>query len=129
MLLASGMVQAATLDVVVAGVRNAKGEVWVAVCSEARFLQETCEHMAQVPAREGEVTVRLENVPPGVWSVQAFHDEDMDGKIDTLLGVPTEGLGFSNDVRFRFGPPKFGEAAFQLSPAGGRIRFSLRYQF
>lgn len=114
----------------VAGVRNAKGEVWVAVCSEARFLQETCEHMAHAPARDGEVVVRIEGVPPGVWSAQAFHDEDGNGKIGTnMLGIPTEGLGFSNDVRFRFGPPRFGEAAFQLSPAGGQIRFSLRYQF
>lgn len=113
----------------VTGVRNARGEVLVAVCPEPQFLQETCEHMGRAPASVGDVTVRIADVPPGVWAAQAFHDENGDGKIDTTLGIPTEGLGFSNDVRFLFGPPKFGAAAFQLGPAGGLIRFSLRYQF
>lgn len=126
----AGPAQAATLDVVVAGVRNAQGAVRVAICSEAQFLQPVCPHVGAVPARPGEVTVRIDNVPPGVWAAQAFHDEDGDGKIGTnLLGIPTEGLGFSNDARLLFGPPRFGDAAFQLAPAGGRIRFSLRYQF
>ena len=129
-LLMAAQARAADIEITVANIRNARGVVRVAVCSEARFLKETCEHMTQAPARPGEVTLRIENVPPGIWSAQAFHDEDMDGKIGTnLLGIPTEGLGFSNDVRFRFGPPRFADAAFQLAAPGGRIRFSLRYDF
>ena len=124
-----GVARGATLEVVVAGVRNGRGEVRVAVCSEARFLELHCEHVGHVAAREGEVVVRIEGVPAGVWAAQAFHDEDSDGKIGTVLGVPTEGLGFSNDVRFLFGPPRFRDAAFRMAPDGGRIRFSLRYTF
>lgn len=124
-----GAARAATLEVTVAGVRNAQGEVRVAVCSPERFLGEACEHVAHAPARPGAVTLRLD-VPPGTWAAQAFHDEDRDGRIGTnLLGIPTEGIGFSNDVRFRFGPPDFQDAAFRLAPGGGRIRFNLNYQF
>ena len=55
-------------------------------------------------------------------------DENDNDDLDrTLLGLPKEGIGFSNDAPFRFGPPSFGDAAFQLTPAGGRIRFHLRY--
>jgi uncharacterized protein (DUF2141 family) len=116
--------------VVVTGVRNAQGQVRVAICSRDRFLQPECQHVDQAPARTGEVTVRIQNVPPGTWAAQAFHDEDGDGKIGTnLLGLPTEGLGFSNDARFRFGPPSFDDAAFQLGRTDGRIRFKLRYNF
>lgn len=126
-LLLTTLAHAASLEVTVTGVRNANGEIRVAVCAEPQFLQNTCDHVGHAPAHPGDVLVRVE-VPPGIWAAQAFHDENRNDKIDTnLLGIPTEGLGFSNDARFRFGPPAFADAAFQLAPAGGRIHFSLRY--
>ena len=127
MMLIAGAAQSATLEVVVGGIRNDRGDIRVAVCSEATFLKPTCEHVGHVAAQSGEVTVRIE-VPPGTWAAQAFHDENRNGIIDrNFFGIPTEGLGFSNDARFNFGPPSFAAAAFQLGPAGGRIHFSLRY--
>ena len=129
MLLAAGAASAAPLEVVVTGVRNDRGDIRLAVCSKDQFLKETCEHVAVALARPGDVTLRLD-VPPGTWAAQAFHDEDRDGKIGTnLLGIPTEGIGFSNDARMTFGPPSYATAAFRLAPTGGRIRFALRYQF
>jgi len=126
-MLFSGTAVAASLEVVVAGVRNDRGDVRVAVCAQADFLKETCPYVARVPARAGEVSVRLE-VPPGVWAAQAFHDENRNGVIDrNLLGIPKEGLGFSNDAPFRFGPPAFADAAVQVVAPGGRIRLTLRY--
>ncbi len=127
-LAAAASAQADPLILTVTGVRNDVGTVRVAVCTKANFLKPACEHVGSAPAKAGEVVVRLEGVPPGTWAAQAFHDEDGDGKIGTnLLGIPTEGLGFSNDAQFRFGPPSFSDAAFVLGPGGGRIRFSLRY--
>lgn len=121
--------QAATLQVVVAGVRNATGNVMVAVCTAETFLKESCQYNAQAPAKKGEVVVTLD-VPPGTWAVQAYHDEDMNGEVTmNRLGLPIEGLGFSNDAPFRFGPPSYRDAAFQLGPVGGRIRLTLRYLF
>lgn len=118
---------AATLDITITGIRNAQGSIRIAVCSTGTFLKPTCEHVAYTLARPGDVTLQI-LVPPGTWAAQAFHDENGNGKLDTnILGIPTEGLGFSNDAPFRFGPPAFADAAFQLVPAGGRIRFSLRY--
>jgi uncharacterized protein (DUF2141 family) len=84
--------------------------------------------VGSAPAQPGAVTIRLENVPPGVWAAQAFHDENGNGVLDTtMLGMPSEGLGFANDARMRFGPPSFADAAIQLTPAGGSIHFTLRY--
>lgn len=118
-----------TLVVTVEGVRNATGDVRVAVCSRDRFLSETCEYMGQAKAHPGSVSVRIA-LPPGTYAAQAFHDEDGDGKIGrNAIGLPTEGLGFSNDAVMRFGPPRFDEAAFQLGPDGGQIHFHLRYAF
>ncbi len=123
-----GAAHAASLDVVVAGVRNDRGTVRVAVCSEAEFLKPTCAHVGNAPARPGDVLVRINGIPPGVWAAQAYHDENDNNVIDrNFLGIPTEGLGFSNDAKMMFGPPSFAVAAFQLSQTGGRIRFSLKY--
>ena len=129
MTLLAGPVLAATLEITVGNVRNAAGDIRVAVCSTGAFLKEQCEFNGTVAAKRGETVVRLE-VPPGVWAVQAYHDEDRNGEVTrNALGLPTEGLGFSNDAPFRFGPPTYRDAAFQLPAAGGRIRLNLRYLF
>ena len=121
---------AAAEDVVVTvtGIRSAKGTILVAVCDEATFLQPTCRYKGRAPAATGSVTVRITGVPPGVYAAQAYGDENDNGRIDrTLFGVPTEGLGFSNDAKMRFGPPSFADAAVRVGPGGARIEFGLRY--
>ena len=116
------------LEVTVTGIRSAQGTILVAVCDKATFLQETCRYKGRAPAAVGSVTVRITGVPPGVYAAQAYGDENDNGKIDrNFLGIPTEGIGFSNDARIRFGPPAFADAAFTLGPEGGRITFGLRY--
>ncbi len=116
------------LEVTVTGIHSAKGTVLVAVCDQATFLQQTCRYKGRAPAAVGSVTVRITGVPPGTYAAQAYADENDNGKIDrNFLGIPTEGIGFSNDAPMRFGPPSFGTAAFSLGPAGGRIEFGLHY--
>ena len=129
-MVAASPVQGATLDVVVDNVRDAKGTVRVAVCSQTQFLGEHCEYVGHAPARAGSVTVRVAGVPPGTWAAQAFHDDTGTGRIErNFLGLPTKGLGFSNDARFRFGPPRWDDAAFTLTDKGGTIHVPLRYTF
>ena len=120
--------EAADLDITVNGVRNANGRVLAEACPKEQFLDTRCPWRASAPAAPGQVTVRIPGVPPGVYAAQAFHDENNNKQIDrNWLGIPTEGLGFSNDARFRFGPPRFEDAAFRLGPEGGRIALTLRY--
>lgn len=116
------------VTVMVSGVRSNAGHVLVAVCDKASFLEPSCRYTGRVPASNGAVTVRIEGVPPGVYAAQAFQDENDNGRIDrTLLGIPREGLGFSNDAKMSFGPPSFEAAAFSLGPNGVSITFALRY--
>ncbi len=127
MLLSPVAAQAGRLEIVVANVRNDHGHVRVAACSADTFLKDSCEWNGRAKSVRGEVTITLE-VPPGTWAVQAFLDEDDSGDVTrNVIGLPTEGLGFSNDAPFRFGPPKFADAAFRLGSGGGRIRLALRY--
>ncbi len=130
LLLAAPSVRAepGVLEVTVTGVRSAAGHVLVAVCDQDTFLKETCRYRGSAASAPGAVTVRVTGVPPGTYAVQAYQDENDNRKIDrSLFGVPTEGIGFSNDAPMRFGPPSFNDAATTVGPAGGRIQFALRH--
>lgn len=65
------------------------------------------------------------DVAPGTYALSVHHDADGDGRVDTgLFGIPTEGLGASNDARGSFGPPSFRDAAFVY--AGGELSLRVR---
>ncbi len=120
--------RAATLQVEVTNIRSSLGEILVAVCTRDEFLKPHCTYNARAPAHPGAVTVTVPDVPPGIYAVQAFQDDNNSGQIRrSLLGIPEEGVGFSRDAPFRFGPPSFADAAIDLGPQGGQISFALRY--
>ena len=117
-----------TVTVQIANIRNAKGNVHVDLCTRGQFLTEECTYHATVRAVGGTTTLVVPNVMPGRYAAQGTHDENQNGKVDrALFGIPKEGVGFSNDAKIRFSPPKFDEAAFTVGPAPATIRFSLRY--
>jgi len=58
----------------------------------------------------------IKNLIPGRYAVRYYHDENMNGKMETnLVGKPTEGYGFSNNVTGKFGPPPFQKWLFDIS--------------
>lgn len=119
---------AATLEVAVTNVTNTRGRVHVELCPETLFLKD-CPIFAEAPAHVGTTVVRIENVKPGRYAVQAYHDENMNQKVDRgLFGIPLEGVGFSNDARLRRRGPSFEDAAFNVAGrAGERITLRLRH--
>jgi uncharacterized protein (DUF2141 family) len=126
--LAAAPAPASTVLVTVTGVRNSHGHVRVAICSKAEFLKPHCAYTGKAQAASGDVLVTVENVPPGNYAAQAFHDEKDTGRIDrTLLGLPEQGMGFSNGARMFFGPPRFSAARFIVADPVTRIVLSLRY--
>ncbi|WP_172428306.1 DUF2141 domain-containing protein [Azospirillum brasilense] len=127
-LLATGQATAADLAITVANVANAQGKVLVAVCTPETFLGPNCPHTAAEPARPGSVTVVVHKVPPGTYAVQAFHDENQNLEFDrNFLGLPKEGVGFSNDAPMRFGPPRYDAAALAVAEPVTRTTLTLRY--
>jgi len=70
----------------------------------------------------------FEDIPPGTYALAVIHDENMNGKLDTQwLGIPTEGYGFSNDVRARFGAPSFTAASVPYDGETLDLTISLHY--
>ena len=64
---------------------------------------------------------------PGDYAVTLFHDANANGKLDTLLGVPREGFGFSRNPVIRFGPPRYDNVNIRLG--SGFSRISVRAQY
>jgi len=127
-LLAATAAHAATITVSISGVRNSNGHVLVALCTKADFLRPHCPWKANVAATPGTVRVDIPDVPPGIYAAQAFHDENDNGRLDrTILGLPKEAMGFSNDAPIHLGPPRFDAAAFSVGAQNEHIAFSLRY--
>ena len=120
---------ATTVQVRVLNVSSDAGLVRVAVCPREAFLKPTCPFVAHAPAHRGMTTVSVAHVPPGVYAIQAHHDINANGRIDTnFFGIPVEGIGFSRDAPFRFGPPRFEDAAYSISGALVALDIALKFE-
>jgi uncharacterized protein (DUF2141 family) len=70
------------------------------------------------------VTMEID-LPPGQYALSVFQDADDDGKLArNFIGLPKEPAGLSNNLRPRFGPPRFKDAVFTVGdqPVEQRIR-------
>jgi uncharacterized protein (DUF2141 family) len=82
-----------------------------------------------VPANDPKCEVVFENIPYGTYAVSVFHDENSNGKLDTvfLIGMPKEGVGSSNNPKSRMGPPSFADAKFTLNSSEVDLNIDLKY--
>lgn len=80
-----------------------------------------------VPAASAGEAVRFAGVAAGTYAVTVLHDENVNGRLDTVLGIPREGFGFSRNPVVRFGPPSFEAVRFQLD--GPITRLTIRMQY
>ena len=129
LLLGAAPPPAGDLTVRLTGLRSTKGVVMLCltarpanfpdckVRADARFIN--------VPATQGSAT--FAGVPVGRWAIAVVHDQDGDGRLDTLLGVPREGIGFSRNPKLGWGPPSFDSAAVEMSAVDRMERVRLKY--
>jgi uncharacterized protein (DUF2141 family) len=76
------------LAVTVEEVANGSGHLLVAVCTPETFLRADCPYTSRAPAVAGEALVVVRGIEPGVYAVQAFHDEN-----DTSIGTSLAAAG------------------------------------
>ena len=118
------------ITVVVENLRSDKGEVRVALWSDAEGFTEPELAVAETgkKAQIGRVTFTFADLPLGRYAIISFHDENGNGDFDrTFLGLPKEGLGFSNGAWIGLGPPAFDKAAVEVIVPNQVIVVKLRY--
>jgi uncharacterized protein (DUF2141 family) len=115
------------LRIAVAGVDSMRGHVRVDVCPVSDFLKD-CRYGGAAPATTGVTVVVVKDLPPGTYAAQAYQDGNDNHSVDrNFLGLPTEGVGFSNNAPIGLHPPSFGAAAFGYAGGEQTISFKLRH--
>jgi uncharacterized protein (DUF2141 family) len=110
------------LTVQVAGVRPATGEVAITIYPDdkRRFLAKGGKLFRQ-RVRAAPTVRTCFWLPQGSYAVAVYHDRDGDRDFDrTLVGLPAEGFGFSNDPETKTGLPSLGSVRFRVG-AGERV--------
>ncbi len=70
----------------------------------------------RVPAQKGEMHICMPVEKPGIYAIALYHDRDSNEKLNkTWIGLPDEPYGVSRDAPARGGPPKYKDAAFEVT--------------
>ena len=125
---------AADLEVRIDGLRSAEGDVRVALhrqVGEGSFPGDAGVVGASFRrAAEGAVRFIFADVAPGAYAVAAFHDADSDGALNqNIVGMPTEGHGFSNGARGFMGPPSFEDAAVTVGESEAVVSITVSIDY
>jgi len=120
------------IHVKILNIRNSTGTVDCALFeSPEGFPTEvlrSATNVMVIKVRHTQARCDFEDIPPGKYALAVIHDENMNGKLDTTgLGLPTEGYGFSNDVKGLFGAPAFSAASFAYDGRNLDLTISLQY--
>ncbi len=115
-----------TLTVKITGLRNADGNVRVALRRDQNTIVDA--KILEIDPKTLTAEVVFENLPEGTYGVAIIHDENKNGKLDmNEMGMPEEGYGHSNNPAKRMGPPNFDETKISVNSTGTSIEIKLIY--
>ena len=119
----------AELEVRLERLRNERGLLHLCLTREPAYFPDCGKDPAAVkrslPASVR--SVRFTGIPPGNYALAVLHDENRNGRLDTWVGIPREGFGFSRSPRVAFGPPRFDQV--RITIAEGFSRQTVRMQY
>ena len=119
----------ASVEVDLTAVRSTRGSIQACMTRSATHFP-NCKTDPDALRRTVPASIRqlqFKDVPAGRYAVSVFHDENANQKLDTLVGIPKEGFGFSRNPVIRFGPPRFNKVSIEFPP--GFTRTSVRMQY
>ena len=104
------------VDLQITGLKSNKGKVYVQLFKgQENFNKGKAEASSVVNAKKGEVTVSFYGLEKEDYGIRYYHDENDNGKMETnLIGLPTEGYGFSNSAKPNFGPVSYEQIKFEV---------------
>ena len=120
----------AKLTLVINELRNQQGEVCIALFSDKDGFpkddeQAICNDCFVISERPMSTSF---DVPYGRYSVSVLHDENKDGELNTgFMGIPKEGIGFSNDPRIIKGTPSFEKTSFDFTEDERTVEVTVKY--
>lgn len=120
-----------TLVLEITNLRNFRGVINVALFnSPDGFPSDATKTIrcGQFPVTDSPLTIQFFDVPLGHYAVTVHHDENMDATLNcNALGIPKEGIGFSQNPRIWKGVPSFQRTVFEFGGTTERISIVMRY--
>jgi uncharacterized protein (DUF2141 family) len=99
------------LEIEISEIKNNKGNIMLQLFDENQKV--LTQEMSMI--NDYKCVFSIKNLNPGKYAVRYFHDENLNGVIEkNMIGKPTEGYGFSNNVTGKLGPPPFEKWLFEL---------------
>jgi uncharacterized protein (DUF2141 family) len=119
------------LTVTIFNFRNNQGQVSVALYNREDAFPKYPEKALKIvlaPISDKKSIVIFKSLPPGVYAISVFHDENKNGKMDSnFFGIPKEGVGASNDAKGHLGPPHYKDAKFNFTGNAQSVIINLFY--
>ena len=107
----------ANLTVVVDNINIVRGHVFMGLYNKSdSYLKEGEQYsVANIKVDAKTISHTFKNIPPGTYGISLYHDVNDDNMCNTnWIGFPTEGYGFSNNLKIRFSAPKYEDAKFKV---------------
>ena len=121
-----------TINIVVDGLRSSDGLIAVTLYEDnpRKFLAKGGSlYVGRVNAAAPTTRACLHVPRPGVYAIAIYHDENASMRIDRsgMLGIPTEGFGFTNNPPTIASLPSFRSVRLNIPRSGLTTHISLKY--
>lgn len=121
-----------TLEVVVKGLRNGKGDVLISLYNQSKGFPADRSAVFRKrkvsPSASMNATVTFSDLEFGDYAVAILHDEDRSGDMTYRLRTfPKEGYGFSNNPVIKVRAPTFSDSKVVLSKSSGKVEIKANY--
>lgn len=115
-MLLGGAAPVSTLTLSIDKLRSHKGMLRVCLTADPDnfpgCVDDARARTINVPADQAQIVIG--GLPHGDYAAAVIHDENSNARLDTFMGIPREGFGFSRNPAIHFGPPRFAAARFSL---------------
>ena len=128
LLISSTMAMSITIDITGVNVKK-DGELYVGLYNSKDSFKDRLKTYKNtiVGIYSNSIEITFKDIPKGVYAIAVFHDENKNGKLDkNFFGVPTEGYGFSNNIKPALRGANFDESKFDLY-SNKKITVKMRY--
>lgn len=124
-----GAAPTSTLDVSIDKLRSDRGLLRICLTADPSNFP-GCVDDANAVTRTVPASVHaihFDGLPYGRYAVAVIHDANSNNKLDTMLGIPREGFGFSRNPVIGFGAPRFAAARFEIGETPHLQEIRMRY--
>jgi uncharacterized protein (DUF2141 family) len=120
------------IEVKFSGLRNSKGQVCVNLFNGSTGFPDggkgsNLKSARCTPIVKETAKMTFANLPSGNYAISSIHDTNGDTVLNSnFLGIPNEGVGFSNNPVVKTSAPNFNQSRFFVS---GKTEISIKMQY